>query len=216
MLSKISPKVKRLILLTQLESTVILVEVLKQFWETEMKLPVFPNWYPYNNMVFDKHLQIGDFAVKTRNWDWKYRGPVLFYTSGRVAQQAVTAYGYERNPSKHKIIVGVAELAEVRPLLKHEARQMVCNFNNYTVKQLDEWVKSLGLEDEPDWPFWINSQFGHEHIICPFPIGFFFKDAKRFKTLVPFNWPAGPVKPIFIQTARYPKLHAELLLAHHS
>ena len=31
-----------------------------------MKLPVFPNWYPYSDMVFDGHLQIGDFAVKTR------------------------------------------------------------------------------------------------------------------------------------------------------
>ena len=183
-----------------------------------MKLPVFPNWYPYNEMLLDGHLRVGKYAVKTRSWKWKYRGLVLLYNSGRVAPQAVKAYRYryEQNPSKHKIIVGIAELAEVRPLSNEEGRKMICNFNNYTMRKTKIWEAVLGLDDDPSWPFWINSQQGHEHIICPFPIGFFFKNAVRFETPVPFNWPAGPVKPIYIQTARYPKLHAQLLIAHHS
>ncbi len=172
----------------------------------EMKLPVFPNWYPYNEMVFDGHLQVGDFAVKTRSWNWNYRGPVLFYTSGRVAQQAIDAYKYQKGPFNHKSIIGIADLVETRLLTNREAKKMVCNFNNWTPRTLNQVLKFYDLLDDP---FRVN-----EHgFIAPFRIGFFFKNAKRFKEPVPFNWPAGPVRPITIHTARYPKLHAQILMA---
>jgi len=185
-----------------------------------MKLPVFPNCYPFNEMFFDGHLQIGDFAVKTRSWAWKYRGLVLFYTSGRIDHQAIDAYGYERHPSKHKVIIGVANLVEVRPLTNIEARKMVLNFNNWSPQHLKALLKVSDLPYSQDLEFWserIGDFWGERSVLIrPFSIGFFFKNATRLDRPVPFNWPAGPVRPITIQTARYPKLHAELLLAHHS
>jgi len=174
-----------------------------------MKIPVFPNWYPFNDMVFDEHLQVGDCTVKTRSWDWNYRGPVLFYTSGRVARQAVEAYSYKRNPSNHKIIIGVANLVNVRELTNREARKMVCNFNNISPAQLKELLTEAGGCREPDSPFWVNN-LGY---IAPYRIGFFFQDKKKFLTPVPFNWPPGPIKPIFTDTRKNKRLSEQLSLA---
>lgn len=171
-----------------------------------MKLPVFPNWYPYNNMVFDGRLQVGDCAVKTRSWNWDYRGPVLFYTSGRVAHQAVEAYGYQRNRANHKVIIGVADLVNVRELTNQEAKTMVCNFNNISPAKLK---KVLAENDytEPDSAFWVSG-LGY---IEPYHIGFFFQNLRRFDNPVPFSWPAGPVKPIFTEVTRNAKLYEQLL-----
>ena len=156
------------------------------------KVPVFPNWYPYNNMVFDNHLQVGNFAVKTRSWNWDYRGPVLFYTSGRVAHQAVEAYGYQRDRSNHKVIIGVADLVNVRELTNQEGKKMVCNFNNISPAKLKKILAENGYT-ESDSAFWVSG-LGY---IEPFRIGFFFQNLRRFTNAVSFNWPAGPVKPIF-------------------
>ena len=50
-------------------------------------MPVFPNWFPYNDMMLDGHMKVGKWAgVKTRSWEWNYRGLVLLYNSGRTAK----------------------------------------------------------------------------------------------------------------------------------
>lgn len=179
----------------------------------ERKIPVFPNWFPFNDMVFDGHLQIGEFAVKTRCWNWDYRGPVLFYTSLRVAWRAVDAYGYRRNSSVHKVINGIANIVLARELTNKEGKIMVCNFNNITPRKLMNEIKHTGFEDSPDWPFWFNSQWGWQNFISPFRIGFFFKNQKRFEVPIPFNWPSGPIKPIFIDVNKNPALKKQIALA---
>lgn len=145
-------------------------------------------------MVFDGHLQIGDCDVKTRSWNWDYRGPVLFYTSGKVAHQAVEAYGYKRHPSNHRVIIGVADLVNVRELTNQEARKMVCNFNNISQQKLRRPLIQNEFT-EPDAAFWVSG-LGY---IAPYRIGFFFHNKRRFRVPIPFNWPAGPVKPIFTE-----------------
>ena len=182
-----------------------------------MKLPVMANKYPYNNMVFDDHLQVGEFAVKTRSYNLKYRGPVLFYNSSSVEPLAMKAYGYPKDQSNLKIIIGMANLVEVRPLTHKEARKMVMNFNNLpdiAVRNLFGKMLDLIESDKeiPDFPFLVNEM----GIIAPFRNGLFFLNKKRFQKPIPFNWPAGPQKPIFIQTARYPKLHGQILMTQNS
>ena len=191
-----------------------------------MKMLVMANKYPYNNMVFDNRLQVGEFAVKTRSYNLNYRGPVLFYNSGRIEPLAMKAYGYQRSPLNHKVIIGMAELVEVRPLTIPEGKIMVKNFNHWTQRELTRFTKQFYLpgtcvldideRDWQDWPFWINTQWDYSDIITPYRIGLFFKNKKRFDKPIPFNWPAGPVRPIQIQSARYPKLHAQILIANNS
>jgi len=173
-----------------------------------MKLPVFPNWYPYNNMVFDGRLQVGDCAVKTRSYGWNYRGPVLFYTSGRTEQRAVEVYGYEGGRDKHKVIVGVADLVDVRELTTEEAKKMVCNFNNLSPRDLNKVLRRNGLTNDPEAPFFI---YEYGYYVAPLRIGYFFKNLRRLSNPVPFNWPTGPVKPIFTEITRNPKLYEQLL-----
>ena len=142
-----------------------------------MRLPVFPNWYPYNDMLLDGHLRVGDYGVKTRSYDWDYRGPVLLYNSGRTAWHCVNVYDYPRGGEHHGIIVGVADLVLVRELTERELLKMECNFNNLTLRQ----VKA-------------DSTLSR---VWPYPFGYFFVNTKRFRKHVPFNWPPGPVKPIY-------------------
>lgn len=181
-----------------------------------MKILVMPNTVPYKDMVLDNHLRVGEYdAVKTRSYRMAYRGPVLFYNSTRIEPLAMKAYEYQRNSENHKVIIGIADLVEVRPLTSKEGLKMVRNFNNMTareVKKLEKEINPLDIND-PNWPFWFNYQWGYENYIAPFKIGFFFKKVKRFREPIPFNWPAGPIRPIFIESARHPKIHAQLLLS---
>lgn len=160
-----------------------------------MRLPVFPNWYPYNNMLFDGHLQVGEYGVKTRSYDWKYRGPVLFYTSGRTSQPCVQAYDYAKGSDQHKIIIGVANLVDVRLLTDREIWKMVCNFNNLTVREVKE-----------------DTDFDQVKVV-PYDFGYFFTKIKRFEESIPFSWPSGPVKPIFTQIRSGSRLRHQLLAA---
>ncbi len=170
-------------------------------------MPVFPNWYPFNDMVFDGHLKVDDYeGVKTRSWNWDYRGPILFYNSSRTAKLAAKAYNYKDGQVNHKVIIGVGNLVDVRKLTRNEALKMAANFNNLTVSK----IKKILLEVAPDGsadPTWIN---GYGNYIAPFEIGFFFKNLKRFLTPVPFNWPSGPIKPIFIDPTQNPKLDLQI------
>ena len=155
-----------------------------------MRLPVFPNWYPYNDMLFDGHLQVGKHSVKTRSYDWDYRGPVLFYTSGRTQQSCVKAYKYVNGQDKHKIIIGVANLVDVRPLNREEVMKMVLNFNNLKVEE-------------------VLSDFSNVQVV-PYNFGYFFSKVKRFEEPVAFSWPSGPVKPILTNIRSGSQLHRQL------
>jgi len=141
-------------------------------------VPVFPNWYPFNDMLIDGHLKIGVFGVKTRSYDWKYRGPVLLYNSGRTTTSCREAYGYPKDASSRHMIVGAADLVVVRRLTRDELRMMRQRFNNLTPAQ---------MRAHPDLVK-----------VIPLPFGYFFTSAVRFTNPVPFAWKPGPVKPIFI------------------
>ncbi len=144
-----------------------------------MRLQVFPNWFPYNDMLLDGHLQVGKHGVKTRNYDWKYRGPMVFYTSLRTAQPCVRAYNYTDGKDKHRVIIGAATLQDVRLLTDQEVMKMTCNFNNLTARQ-------------------VRADFDRAEVV-PFDFGWFFTDIKRFSEPVPFHWPSGPVRPMFTE-----------------
>ncbi len=167
-------------------------------------------------MMLDGHLKVNRWeGIKTRNWEWNYRGPVLFYNSLRTAKPAVEAYKYVDSHSQHKVIIGVGELLDVRPLTHKEALQMVCNFNNMSPEKVEEILQQNGFTSEPiDEEDFVNSvlfdfyEFGP--YIAPFDTGFFFKNLKRFKESVPFNWPPGPIKPIFTKIVPGSKLHRQL------
>lgn len=157
-----------------------------------MRLPVFPNWYPFNDMLLDGHLQIGEYGVKTRSYNWKYRGLVLLYNSLRTMSSCVKAYGYSNGSERHRIIVGVARLGDVRPLNNREQLKMQCNFNNLSLHQ---------VKNKPDLVK-----------VVPYPFGYFFTDIKRFKNPILFDWPAGPVRPIFLDINQDSALYNQLKL----
>ncbi len=146
-----------------------------------MKLPVFPNWYPYNDMLLDGRLQLGEYGVKTRSYDWDYRGDVLLYNSGRTAWHCVNNYEYESGRQNHGIIIGVGRLVSVRELKQREEYQMYLNFNNLTRSQARRLVE----------------REGYRAGVYPLPFGYFFTDLKRFEKPIQFNWPSGPIRPIF-------------------
>lgn len=177
-------------------------------------IPVFPNWFPYNDMLLDGRLGVGPYAgVKTRNWDWTYRGLVLLYNSLRTAQPAVAAYQYQDGPLRHKVIIGAAELVNVRPLTFAEALQMVCNFNNLSPEKVNRVLGENGFSLEGDGdisgsPLFYFYEFGP--YVAPLEIGFFFRNVKRFRDAVPFHWPPGPIKPIFTKVTRGSRLHTAL------
>lgn len=159
-------------------------------------IPLFPNSFPYNDMLFDKHLRVGKYAgVKTRSWNWSYRGPILFYNSTKTAPRAVQAWGYKNTPDRHRVIIGIGNLVDVRDLTVDEAKQMLANFNNKPLDEIGRMVrdlkKELGCdEEEIIYEFYVFGPY-----IAPFRNGLFFKNLKRFKTPVPFDWQPGPQKP---------------------
>lgn len=181
--------------------------------EKTNNLPVFPNWFPYNDMLLDGHLRVDQWeGVKTRSWEWDYRGPVLLYNSGRTAQEAVRTYKYKNDPSKHKVIIGVGELVLVRTLREKEARQMVCNFNNMSLAEVKEILKKNYVFDKEHIKEALYYFYDFGPYIAPFDTGFFFKSLKRFKEPILFNWPPGPIKPIFTDVRKNPKLLNQLAM----
>ncbi len=161
-----------------------------------MQLLVFPNSYPYCNMVFDGHLQVGEYAVKTRNYNFDYRGDVLFYTSTSTASSCVQAYDYPKGRDNHKVIIGVANLVDVRLLTDKEELKMTCNFNKLSAR----FVKA-NINDPEKVP------------VVPFPFGYFFSNLRRFEEPVPFNWPSGPIRPQLRNIRHGSRLHQQLLAA---
>lgn len=139
-------------------------------------IPAFPNAFPYNELLLD-----GKLIAKTRNWEWKHRGLTLLYTSTKVHVEVVRAHRIDARAFPRKVIVGVGNLVDVRPLTRREWDKLYKQFNN--VKR----GRSGG------------DGFGD---VYPMRIGFFFEDLKRFEEPLRFDWPSGPVKPIGIPVAR--------------
>src|SRR5258708_2131734 len=79
-------------------------------------LPVLPNSFPYNEMLFQGILKLGEFGVKTRSWNWHHRGLVLLYTSTSTHKVPAQAYGLDPKKYPRCVIVGVGELVNVRDL----------------------------------------------------------------------------------------------------
>jgi hypothetical protein len=140
-------------------------------------IPAFPNAFPYNELLLD-----GKLIAKTRGWVWAHRGLTLLYTSTKVHRAAADAHGLDPKDYEQKVIVGCGELVDSRALTEAEKKELFRQFNNLRFG----WT-------EKDLPHrWIE----------PLPIGFFFKNLKRFKKPVQFNWPSGPVKPIGVPVSK--------------
>lgn len=93
--------------------------------EINATIPLFPNWFPYNDLLLD-----GKLIAKSRSWTWKHRGLTLLYTSSRVARSVAAAHGMDPKKYPRKAIVGVGDLIEVRPLNAREWRTLSRQFNN--------------------------------------------------------------------------------------
>ena len=181
----------------------------------ERKIPVFPNWFPFNNMVFDGHLKVGKYAaVKTRKWQWNYRGPLLFYNTLRTAQVALDRYPKYRNiPPNRKTIIGIAEIVDSRPFTIDEAKQMLANFNNHKLVKIEIELAETAFATELSIEEIIYNFYEFGPFVAPFKIGFFFQNPQRFENPLPFNWPSGPIKPIFIDVNKYPALKKQIAVA---
>ncbi len=130
----------------------------------EKTVPAFINKFPYNDMLLDGKLTVGDFGVKTGSRNWNHRGVTLLYTSLTVEPTMEEVHGYDRKKGALGAIIGAARLHDVRLLTRVEWVRMVRNFNPK----------------------------GGEAVI-PFDLGYFFTDTVRFKTPIVFR-KSGPVR----------------------
>jgi hypothetical protein len=94
----------------------------------EKTIPVFPNKFPWNELLFR-----GDLTAKTRNWYWKHVGWTLLYTSkSRMVYQAYSSY--KLDPEKFKqtfgTIVGIGYLLPVRENTEEEKEILEYQFVN--------------------------------------------------------------------------------------
>ncbi|MEA3249888.1 MAG: hypothetical protein U9Q03_06090 [Patescibacteria group bacterium] len=138
----------------------------------ELTVPAFPNRYPYNELLLD-----GKLLAKTRIWRWKHRGLTLLYTSSRADHEVVLAHGLELTGFTKGIIVGCADLVDVRELTMGERVELFRAFNNIKSKSVAR--RRMRTDGNSIWPF---------------PIGFFFEDLCRFDEPIPFKPPRGAMR----------------------
>jgi len=141
----------------------------------EEHLLALPNQFPYNEMLFDGKLRLGNYIVKTRSYDPGFRGPTLLYTSGKIAAATAEAHGYNPKEYVRPAIVGVGDLKFVRELNEGELESLLLQFNNATslneVYDRDEWIE-------------------------PLPYGLFFQRLKKFDNPIEFVAEPGPVRAV--------------------
>lgn len=130
----------------------------------EKTIPVFPNVYPYNELLFS-----GRLSAKTRTWRWHHTGLTLLYTSRRTEDSVVCAHGLEKNAKEapRMVLVGVGELQPVRELTGKESKQIYKEFRNGKKTSWGPGAEGYRYE---------------------------FKNLKRFKRPVPFKPPRGAVR----------------------
>jgi hypothetical protein len=144
----------------------------------EITIPAFPNRYPYNELLLDGKLQTkGGLNAKTRSWNWKHRGLTLLYTSSRSDHVVSVAHGLEPQGFTKGVIVGCADLTEVRHLSNGEKLDLFRAFNNLPSRSAARRVMRASA-----------------NAIWPLPIGFFFEDLQRFEDPIPFKPPRGAVR----------------------
>jgi hypothetical protein len=139
-------------------------------------IPVFPNVFPWNELLLDEKI----FA-KTRDWNWKYRGPILLYTS-RSRIDKITAELHNLDPKKYVLgaIVGVGNLIDVRELKLMEQVNLFRQFNRTTKKEALDFYRYNYSE--------------RANYALPMDFGFFFENLKHFETPIIFKYPSGPVR----------------------
>lgn len=107
----------------------------------------------------------GQRQFETRNWNWKYRGLILLYTSSTDVKVVAQAYGYNPNDFPHQMIVGRAVLTNVRELTDKERAR--------ALRQLNPGISNIEVGD------YIRYGISEENRIYPADFGFFFKDLFR-------------------------------------
>jgi len=138
------------------------------------QIPVFPNVFPYNELIMT-----GRLLAKTRSWDYKYRGPILLYTSGRNDSIVCEAYDLKPKDFPHSMVVGRAKLVDVRALTGKERETITRQFNPKAKKKyVDDYIKH-GLYT-----------YG---MVYPLEMGFFFEEVERLPQPVKIKWPRGAV-----------------------
>ena len=143
----------------------------------QVTIPAFPNWFPFNEMLLDGKLKLGEYGVKSRKLPWSHRGLTLLYSSGRVSNPSAQAHGYDPKTSPRGVILGVGDLVDVRELTQAEIRKMCLQFNNTDARGMRRILATPGRE-----------------YVVPFRLGYFFENLRRFETPVPFAWPSGAVR----------------------
>jgi hypothetical protein len=139
--------------------------------KTETTVPVFANRAPWYELVLR-----GKRQVKTLGFNWKYRGPILLYTS----KDRTDDWGLYEYQASHRglkslkmvdiprgCIVGTATVVDVVPSLVFEFEEKYHEF----------YVKDDVLHDS----------LGQSHVVI-------LANAKRFKRPIPFKPPQGAVR----------------------
>lgn len=128
-------------------------------------IPVFANRAPWNELVLRKKRQ-----VKSLGFNWKYRGPILLYTSSnRVDDWGLFEYkvrGLKMADIPKGCIVGYATVVNVLP--EHE-------FDS------DAYQKFYDKD-----PVLVGS-LGQSHVVI-------IENPKRFKTPIPFTPKKGTIR----------------------
>ena len=126
----------------------------------ETTVPVFANRAPWNELVLRKKRQ-----VKTLSFNWKYRGPILLYTSTNRTDD----WGLGEYPVRVKMadipkgfLVGTAEVVDVVPT--------------------DDLPQTF-YEKDPA----LYVTLGQSHVVI-------IKNPKRFKTPIPYKPKQGAIR----------------------
>ena len=138
---------------------------------TDNTVPVFANRAPWYELVFR-----GKRQVKTIGFNWKYRGPILLYTSSNQTDD----WGLYEYQASHRglrglkmadipkgCIVGVATVVDVVPQEDFEFEE---RYQRY-------YAADPVLYDS----------LGQSHVVI-------LENAKRFKTPIPFKPPQGAIR----------------------
>lgn len=135
--------------------------------KTETTVPVFANRAPWNELVLR-----GKRQVKTINFNWKHRGPILLYTSLRVDDFAW--YDYDKALKRVKVadipqgaIVGYATVVDV--------------------VEESEFFGNPKYAEYFDRDPALFETLGQSHVVL-------IEDAKRFKKPIPFKPKPGAIR----------------------
>ncbi|HUZ92477.1 MAG TPA: hypothetical protein VNG29_00570 [Candidatus Paceibacterota bacterium] len=178
-------------------------------------LPVLPNVFPYNEMLFRNILVLengehGLCGVKSRSWNYHYRGPILLYTSkSRMHFWPADRYDIELEKGMLGAIVGIGDLVDVREFTRAENVKMESMFNKIELSQ-DELRRFARVGC-------IGGKKRSLVDITPYYLGFFFKNLRRFGSPIPFNFRRGSIRldqaPISLVVDALRKIRFDLKLA---